>query len=344
MPPINLNGISKEQEAALRKAFSEAVSNIKDNAVIKDLAERIDAGDIEGVLIALGITEAAFGPIEQVIQAAYRKGGDTGAKQVGRIPDPGGQVSFMFSFNARNPRAEQWLRQVSSERIVETTQGQREMVRQRLTASLAEGVNPRQSALELVGRKNRVTGRREGGFIGLTEQQAQWSVNAREELQELNPNYLTRKLRNRRFDGMVKRAIKTGKPLTKDNIERMITALQSRTLKYRGDVIARTESINALRAGQHESLRQATEAGDVSEEDVTREWDSSGDARTRETHARADGQKRKGNEPFTIGGYQLRYPGDSSLGAPGEETIQCRCIETTEIDFGARVSRIEGFG
>ena len=125
--------------------------------------------------------------------------------------------------------------------------------------------------------------------------------------------------------------------------EARLTASVDGKLVYVADVIARTESINALRAGQHESLRQATEAGDVLEEDVTREWDSSGDARTRETHARADGQKRKGNAPFNIGGYQLRYPGDSSLGAPGEEIILCRCLERTEINFGARVARIEGF-
>jgi len=313
--------------------------------VIKELSERIESGDIDGVLIALGITEAVFSPIEQAIQNAYRKGGDTGAKQVGRIPDPAGEVSFMFAFNVRNTRAEQWLRENSSSLIVEITQDQKEMVRQRLTASLSEGINPRQSALELVGRKNLVTGRREGGFIGMTSRQSQWVSNARAELEELNPNYLTRKLRDRRFDRSVRKAIASGRPLTRGVIDRMVTALESRTVKYRGDVIARTESIDALRAGHHESLRQATEAGDVAEGDVTREWDSSGDdGRTRPTHLRADGQKRQGNAPFDVGGYQLRYPGDSSLGAPAEELVMCRCLENTSIDFGARVARVEGFG
>ena len=344
MASINLNRISKEEEAAFRKAFSESVAAIKNGAVIKELVDRIAVGDIDGVLTAIGINESSFNSIEQAIQNAYRKGGDTGAKQVGRIPDPAGEVSFMFSFNVRNPRAEQWLRENSSSLIVEITQDQKEMVRQRLTASLSEGINPRQSALELVGRKNLVTGRREGGFIGMTSRQSQWVSSARGELQDLNPNYLTRKLRDRRFDRSVRKAIASGRPLTKANIDRMVTSLQSRTVKYRGDVIARTESIDALRAGHHESLRQATEAGDVAEGDVTREWDSSGDARTRETHVRADGQKRQGNAPFDVGGYQLRYPGDTSMGAPAREVVQCRCLEITEINFGSKVARIEGFG
>jgi len=344
MASINLNRISKEEEAAFRKAFSESVAAIKNGAVIKELVNRIAVGDIDGVLTAMGINESSFNSIEQAIQNAYRKGGDTGAKQVGRIPDPAGEVSFMFAFSVRNPRAEQWLRENSSSLIVELTQDQKEMVRQRLTASLSEGINPRQSALELVGRKNLVTGRREGGIVGMTSRQSQWVSNARAELEELNPNYLTRKLRDRRFDRSVRKAIASGKPLTKGVVNRMVTALESRTVKYRGDVIARTESIDALRAGHHESLRQATEAGDVKEGDVTREWDATGDRLTRPTHSRADGQKRQGNAPFDVGGYQLRYPGDSSLGAPAEERVQCRCIETTEIDFGARVARIEGFG
>jgi hypothetical protein len=348
MAAVNLNGISKEQEAAFRKAFSDSIAKLKNDAVIKDLIDRIAVGDIDGVLTAIGISEASFGSIEQAIQNAYRKGGETAASQVGRIPAPGSDVSFTFAFNVRNPRAEQWLRKNSSSLIVEITEGQREMVRQQLTARLSEGINPRQSALDLVGRKNRVTGRREGGFIGLTEQQSRWVSDARLELDFVHltkgTDYLSRKLRNKRFDAMVKRANKSGKPLTAVQIQRAITALQSRTLKYRGDVIARTESIDALRAGHHEALRQATEAGEVADDDVTREWDATGDARTRETHVAADGQKRQGDVPFDVGGYQMRYPGDSSLGAPAEERVQCRCIETTSIDFGARVARIEGFG
>jgi len=42
------------------------------------------------------------------------------------------------------------------------------------------------------------------------------------------------------------------------------------------------------------------------------------------------------NEPFvTPDGYRLMFPTDSSLGAPGGETIQCRCWLEQRIDFAA---------
>lgn len=344
MDDFNLAEIAEAQEAAFSEAFSEAISNIKESARIKEIAERIDAGDIEGVLAALGLSEASFGLIEGELQASYRKGGQTGARQVGRIPDQAGQITFVLSFNVNHPRAEQWLRENSSRLVVEVTADQKQMVRERLTVGLSEGRNPRQSALDLVGRINRVTGNREGGFIGMTSQQAEWVANARNELESLDEAYLDRQLRDRRFDRLFRRAVRTGEPVKKEQIDRMIVALQRRTVKYRGNTIARNESINALRAGQHESLVQAMEAGSVPESDMTRAWDATGDGRTRQTHMQAEGQKVTGNQPFMVGGYQMRFPGDSSMGAPASETIKCRCIARTEIDFGARVARIEGFG
>jgi len=82
---------------------------------------------------------------------------------------------------------------------------------------------------------------------------------------------------------------------------------------------------------------------DVRAEDVVRAWDSAGDARTRETHAAADLQDPvPQGQPFIVGGYSLMYPGDTSLGAPAEEVINCRCYMAPEIDFFAGLARSEG--
>jgi SPP1 gp7 family putative phage head morphogenesis protein len=87
---------------------------------------------------------------------------------------------------------------------------------------------------------------------------------------------------------------------------------------YRASLIARTEVINASNAA---SVAGAKASGAA----VMKQWLSSRDDRVREDHEEADGQTVPLDEPFTVGGYQLMWPGDPSLGAPGKEIINCRC-------------------
>jgi hypothetical protein len=207
------------------------------------------------------------------------------------------------------------------------------------------GDNPRTTALDLVGRINAATGKRQGGVIGLTSQQEQWVRNAREELETLDARYLDRALRDQRFDGAVKRAIASGEPLAKADIDKAITQMQNRALKYRADVIARTESIDALRAGQEAAIEQAVELGEVDRQDLTATWDSSGDARTRPQHAAMEGVAAGPDGVFTMpDGSRMRYPGDRSLGAPASQVVQCRCRKISRISFIGKQARIEGFG
>mgnify|MGYP006261543537 CR=1 FL=1 len=120
--------------------------------------------------------------------------------------------------------------------------------------------------------------------------------------------------------------------------------MQDRTLKYRGDVIARTESINALRAGQFQAMLDAVDRGRITTNDAQGTWDATGDARTREDHLMMEGQRRTLSQPFVSGsGAQLRYPGDTLLGATGKDTIQCRCRVEWKINFIGRSRTIQGF-
>lgn len=54
-------------------------------------------------------------------------------------------------------------------------------------------------------------------------------------------------------------------------------------------------------------------------------WLATLDDLTRPTHQDADGQERELDEPFSVGGYNMMEPRDSSMGAPSEETERCRC-------------------
>ena len=56
--------------------------------------------------------------------------------------------------------------------------------------------------------------------------------------------------------------------------------------------------------------------------DVVKQWDSSLDKKTRESHRKLDGQIRELDEPFEVNGHKAMQPG--GFGRP-EEDINCRC-------------------
>jgi len=76
---------------------------------------------------------------------------------------------------------------------------------------------------------------------------------------------------------------------------------------------------------------------------VKKEWVTMGDEKVRDAHVGADSQVRDVNEPFDVGGEQLMFPGDTSLGASAGNVINCRCasvINKTEV-YAARRDKDE---
>jgi len=90
----------------------------------------------------------------------------------------------------------------------------------------------------------------------------------------------------------------------------------------RAITIARTESIGASNAG--------SDAGAQSLGIPLRKTWQAAFINTRNTHSNASGQVRSFDSPFTVGGFQMRRPHDSSLGAPAGEVVNCRCVSIKE--------------
>lgn len=61
-------------------------------------------------------------------------------------------------------------------------------------------------------------------------------------------------------------------------------------------------------------------------------WKTFGDVKVRPSHKAANGQRVPLDMPFTVGGYEMMFPNDSSLGAPAGEVVNCRCV--LEFDDG----------
>jgi len=338
MPRERIDRLIERLEPRMRRAFEEAVGRIRGRTTIRDVEEALRRGDIQRALDAIPLDESQFEPMRRALREAFEEGGDLGNNNAA-VDLAGAGAQLGVGFEGGNPRAEAWVRDHSSTLITEIIEDQRKAVRGALEEGVQAGRNPRQTALDVVGRINRATGKREGGVIGLTSQQSGWVTRAQAELESGDPvqlrNYLNRERRDRRYDRRVMRAIREERPLPQADVQQMTRRYSSRLLAYRGEVVARTESIHAAHAGQRVGMQQLIDAGRVQASQVRKIWQATGDGRTRESHLMLHGESVGWDEPFIspVTGLPMMHPGDTSMGAAGRDTIQCRCFMETRVDY-----------
>lgn len=322
----------------IKAAFTAAIQDVVDNTVLSQVIAAIESGDAVAAFQALGFSAAAMRPISAAIEKAFETGGvmtgQTFPKYLNTASGRG-----VFRFDVRNSRAEAWLRNQSSTLITRLTDDAMVTVRNTLTVGMQDGRNPRNVALDIVGRLDPATGHRSGGVVGLAQNQEYWVRSAQTKLQQLDNSYFNLALRDKRFDGTVANAIANNTALPSDTVDKLVARYKDNALQFRGETIGRTEAMQALNASEYEATNQAVDMGAVAAKNVKREWDSAGDARVRESHALLDGTQVGLNEPFVSveTGAFLMYPGDTSLGAPAEEVIRCRCRVRSRIDWLADV-------
>lgn len=333
LPPAVRNLLSK-LEPAMAKAFSDSIQGLRSNAALTDLTEAVKLGDVDEIVRLIGLDVPSFAELDRAIQEAFYQGGKIATGTLPKLPDPsGGRV--IISFDPRAAAAEAWVATKSSTMITGIVESQREVIRELLEAGIASGRNPKSVALDLVGRKSAATGLRTGGVLGLTPTQSEYTQSMAKELADLDPHYFTRTLRDKRMDSSVRRAIREGKPLSSADRGKLVARYRDRLLKHRGEMIARTETLTALRAGRFEGFDQLVASGKVRDEQIKRKWNSTGDRVTREDHLDMDGQEIQGmQDPFVApDGSQLMFPGDGSLGADAGQIIHCRCWDSIRIEF-----------
>jgi len=298
----------------VRSEFVAAMRQARAGVDMKALEAAIARGDVDAAFRALRFDAADLFKTDTAITAALAAGGNyqMGAFQhaTRRAPIASRVVQ---SFGGRNERAERIALELGSKLVTEVVDDTRVMIAQTIRGGLEAGAGPRRTALDIGGRV--VNGKRQGGLVGLDSRRAGWVQNYRAKL------------------------LAEGRP--QSQIDRMAQRYSNKLLRQRGETIARTETLKALNAGRQEALDQLIENpnNDVRAEDVVRAWDSTGeDGRTRQSHLDADKQDPvPQGQPFIVGGYSMMYPGDSSMGAPPSETINCRCYSDIRIDFFARL-------
>lgn len=305
---------------SLLKAFQKALDDWRANLDLSAIQTALRNRDIEGAVRAANIQPAALNGLLTVREAAFEA---AGAAELATL-----RINIIF--NARRLRGEEQLTRYGAQLVQAVTDDARAMIRTALTDSLSRGQ----------GAKAAAKGIR--GMIGLTDSQAGWAINLRRKLQNDPRTALSEfaaggyKLRDKRLDGIVRRAVKAEKPIAAADIEKIVTAYQNRAIRWRSENIARTETLRAVQAGNFEAYQQAVESGKIAAQNVRKVWNSARDNRVRDTHRVLNGESVGLNEGFVSpSGAILRYPLDPN--APLEETVNCRCNVTYRVDHLANI-------
>ena len=268
---------------------------------------------------------------------------------------PGGG-SITFRFDMTNPRAEARIRTEAAARVAGYVDEQIETARRVIADGFARGDGPQNIATDIAGRINPISGRREGGIVGLSDPQAGYVDSMRARLLSGDPDEMAKvlgsfdkdgkwkpgtgmTLRDRRYDGAIKRAIAAiakGKPnpLTRERVDEMTAKYADRLLRRRAEDIARTETAQGVMMARAEATAQALAREALDDQAVEKTWRHLGgldDAR--DTHLTMHGRSVTGlTMPFILpDGSVMQHSHDPAGGV--RNNANCRCGTDFNIDW-----------
>lgn len=127
-----------------------------------------------------------------------------------------------------------------------------------------------------------------------------------------------------------------GRIMTQDGVAMIAAATLGSRLRAREPAIvtfetqAAAESVKLTEAQILLGESPTVVAGSARKSNVKKQWVTVSDSLVRQAHRDADFTKADINDPFTVGGQQLMYPGDTSLGATLDNVINCRCSSVVD--------------
>lgn len=310
-----VEALLKTYEPRLRKAFADAIRNARGAIDQRALIAALEARDIERAVQLLRLNQAVLFPLTDAMRSAYVAGADLVA------PTLPTAIAGAFAFDGMHPRAVEWIQSHGASLVQGIVADSEVATRNALISGLQEDRGTRAVARDVTGRM--INGQRRGGILGLTSEQTDYAISARRELQDLDGNYITRKLRDRRFDGQVRKAISEGRALSQADIDRITGRYKDRMLAHRGRLIAQNETFTAQAEGRKEAMRQVLERDDV--EAITKRWQHSPQENGRQDHIAMDGTVIAFDEDFILpDGVAMSQPHDPRGGV--KHSAFCKCI------------------
>lgn len=296
-------------DSKIATAFMEGVRVITDSVSLSRLAEEIRNGSTVSFLNLFNeaMISAGFISFSRTLQDALIAGGDLGTAigQANKIE---------FGFKIAESNTARFLQNYQAERIKQISNEMRLNIDRILYREVSAGSGPIEIARQI----------KQG--LGLTSFQESHIINYRKYLEDSETRALINRLRDKRYDATVARAIREGKPLSKPQIDKMVEAYARKYLRRRSETIARTESMAMINSGNHQYWNQAVKSGIVQEKEILRFWKHSHDSKVRSSHIQIPNLNENGvglNVSFRSPLGLIRYPGDPAASAANR--INCRC-------------------
>jgi len=225
-------------------------------------------------------------------------------------------ANFVVSFDMLNPRTVGFIQQYEFNLIKQISEPTVEGIRSIIEAGMKAGRNPNAVARDV------------RQLVGLTKAQAKWVTNFRSELETFHQRttgggynlgakvartpgglqaypidpetglpidgIFERRLRDFRYDKTLQNAMTSGKPLSPEQIDKMVDAYARKLRAWRSRMIARTEAARANQMGAQLMWKQAADNGLFPANLVRRYWITAQDERVRLSHRPIPGMNPEG--------------------------------------------------
>jgi hypothetical protein len=268
-------------------------------------------------LLALGAgadrvvsTVANFESLNNMLVSTVGPGLNGGAIRAGAafsidLPNALAREAAKTGIDLLNPRVLDALKKLDDQVFLKMVIGTQESLQQVIERNLAEGLG------------HRAVARKAKEVIGLAPNQERAVSNFEKMLRDGNREALTRRLRDRRFDGTLRRALgPKGTGLTESQITKMVSANRRRAIASNAARHSKDAALDATRLGQRLSFEDAFSKGLANRSETWKRRHSVGDSNVRPEHAEIDGDEAQFDEPYLNGEI---VAGDSSIG--------CRCSD-----------------
>ena len=314
----DLERLLADLEPKVRDAFLAAVRNHASRIDMAALTEALRRGDIQAAVEIAAMRPRDVYTIGEALRQAFFSAGNL-------VGNGARGIAGQFQFDGRHPEALAWATDNSAALVTRLTEESRDAVRMTLIGALDGSRSVQAVARDIAGK--RVGNVRVGSIVGLTGPQAASIAKARVGLASGDPaamrNYLTLKLRDKRLDAMVRKALRDGRGVTGPDLDKIMQAHKAKALGYRSRVIAQAETFKAASVGRHQAYQQMLAMSGVV--GVTVRWQHNLSAEPRVDHVAMSGTVVQIGQPFVFpDGTEMRYPHDDT--APAKHVIGCRCI------------------